>query len=59
MFLSIITEQEEIIKSLASHNRHLINLLAQYMSIEEEEARLERSLRGSITEEEKDNGLDT
>ncbi len=35
-----LLEQQEIIESLVSHNRHLIYLLSQYTEVEAEEMRL-------------------
>lgn len=40
----VALEQQEIIESLASHNRHLIELLTQFMAVDEEEARLSSCL---------------
>lgn len=40
MTMSIVLEQLEIIDKLTQHNKHLINLLAQYMEVEAEEQKL-------------------
>lgn len=44
MTMSIVLEQLELIDKLTQHNKHLINLLAQYMDVEAEEKRLEAEL---------------
>lgn len=45
MITNILLEQQEIISQLSAHNKHLIDLLGQYMETEGEELRLERILR--------------
>ena len=58
MTMSIVLEQLEIIDKLAQHNKHLINLLAQYMEVEAEEQKLIDILKEN-TKEGRNNGLDT
>lgn len=58
MYMSVILEQQEVIDKLSAHNKHLINLLAQYMEVETEEQRLINILKGNA-EEGNHNGLDT
>lgn len=58
MTMSIVLEQLEIIDKITQHNKHLINLLAQYMEVEAEKQKLIDILKGT-TEKGQDNGLDT
>lgn len=58
MTMSIVLEQLEIIDKLTQHNKHLINLLAQYMEVEAEEQKLIDILK-ETTKEGYNNGLDT
>lgn len=58
MTMSIVLEQLEIIDKLTQHNKHLINLLAQYMEVEAEEQKLIDILKEN-TKEGRNNGLDT
>ena len=58
MTMSIVLEQLEIIDKLAQHNKHLTNLLAQYMEVEAEEQKLIDILK-ETTKEGYNNGLDT
>lgn len=58
MTMSIVLEQLEIIDKLTQHNKHLINLLAQYMEVEAEEQKLIDILKEN-TKEGHNNGLDT
>lgn len=43
--MNIILEQQEIIERLVEHNRHLIDMLGQYKSVEDEEERLASIIR--------------
>lgn len=56
--MSIILEQQETIDKLAALNKHLTNLLAQYIEVEAEEQKLIDILKGT-TEEGQNNGLDS
>ena len=58
MTMSIVLEQLEIIDKLTQHNKHLTNLLAQYMEVEAEEQKLIDILK-ETTKEGHNNGLDT
>ena len=58
MTMSIVLEQLEIIDKLTQHNKHLINLLAQYMDVEAEEQKLIDILKENAKEGH-NNGLDT
>ena len=58
MYMSIILEQQEAINKLAALNKHLTNLLAQYMEVEAEEQKLIDILKEN-TKEGHNNGLDT
>ena len=58
MTMSIVLEQLEIIDKLTQHNKHLTNLLAQYMEVEAEEQKLIDILK-ETTKEGYNNGLDT
>ena len=58
MTMSIVLEQLEIIDKLTQHNKHLTNLLAQYMEVEAEEQKLIDILKEN-TKEGHNNGLDT
>lgn len=58
MTMNIVLEQLEIIDKLTQHNKHLINLLAQYMEVEAEEQKLIDILKEN-TKEGHNNGLDT
>ena len=58
MTMSIVLEQLEIIDKLTQHNKHLINLLAQYTEVEAEEQKLIDILK-ETTKEGYNNGLDT
>ena len=58
MTMSIVLEQLEIIDKLTQHNKHLINLLAQYMEVEAEEQKLVDIFKEN-TKEGHNNALDT